>query len=263
MVALCGCSKTTAPPANEVARVVFKDASGRELTTKDLASVTGKVQWEIVGGEAVPSNARKLHDQGRAAASRGDHEGAIVSFEEASRIAPSWPYPVYDAAFTYELMGDRAKAEAHYERVERLAPRGFFTAKTSLDCLRRERAQKLPEGFCKAFAMLEWMDDEDEKRKALESIVAKAPGYSPAWKALGPLLHDDEAYLRAITKGLDGNPDAETSGVLLINRALILARRGERENAIKVLGELALDPGSTLGTEMMAKAALASIVKTP
>jgi hypothetical protein len=48
--------------------------------------------------------------------------------------------------------------------------------------------------------------------------------------------------------------------VLLINRALILHRRGDRNGAIQILGELALDPGSTLSTEMLAKATLAEVV---
>ena len=54
-------------------------------------------------------------------------------------LAPDWPYPVYDAAFTYLLQGDSLKAEERYAEVDRMAPRGFFTAKTSLDCLRRDR----------------------------------------------------------------------------------------------------------------------------
>jgi hypothetical protein len=47
---------------------------------------------------------------------------------------------VYDAAFTYLLQGDAVRAEQYYAHVDRLAPRGFFTCKTSLDGLRRELA---------------------------------------------------------------------------------------------------------------------------
>ena len=49
--------------------------------------------------------------------------------------------------------------------------------------------------------------------------------------------------------------------MLLINRAMILHRRGDRDGAIKILGELALDPESTLGTETLAKATLAQVVR--
>jgi hypothetical protein len=47
---------------------------------------------------------------------------------------------------------------------------------------------------------------------------------------------------------------------LLINRALILEQRDLRAEAIAILGELALDPASTLATETLAKATLAHII---
>lgn len=73
------------------------------------------------------------------------------------------------------------------------------------------------------------------------------------------LLDDDTSRLRAIEQGLRGRPDAETLGVLLINRAGILARRGDRDSAIAILGELALSPDTTLATEYLAKATLAAL----
>jgi tetratricopeptide (TPR) repeat protein len=70
-------------------------------------------------------------------------------------------------------------------------------------------------------------------------------------------------YARALDlldQGLRGRPDAETLGVLLINKASILARRGDRDTAIAILGELALSPDSTLATEHLAKATLAALI---
>ena len=142
-----------------------------------------------------------------------------------------------------------------------MAPRGFFTAKTSLDCLRRERAGVLFAGFCKAFASLEWMEDKAKKKAMLEGIVEQFPAFPPAWKELGILREDDDARLQAIARGLENDPDPETKGILLINRAMVLDRRGDRDGAIKILGELSLDPASTLGTETLAKAALAQLVR--
>ena len=49
--------------------------------------------------------------------------------------------------------------------------------------------------------------------------------------------------------------------MLLINRVLVHHRRGDRDGAIKILGALSLDPESTLGTEMLAKATLAQVVR--
>ena len=57
------------------------------------------------------------------------------------------------------------------------------------------------------------------------------------------------------------DPDGETRGILLINKAVILHRRGDRDGAVKILGELALDPRSTLGTEALARATLASLLR--
>lgn len=243
------------------ARLIFKDADGRELATKDLEGVTGKVRWEVIGSDAVPPEASRLHQEAREAGGRGDYARALEMLDRAHSLAPKWPYPVYDAAFTYLLQGDSVKAEERYAEVDRMAPRGFFTAKASLDCLRRERAGTLPPGFCKAFAMLEWMDDRAKKRAVLEGIVAKYPAFPAAWKELSSLLDDDDARLQAITKGLEHGPDGETKGMLLINKALILHRRGERNAAVEILGGLALDPQSTLGTEVLAKATLAQLVQ--
>src|SRR4030095_7700715 len=119
-----------------------------------------------------------------------------------------------------------------YAEVDRMAPRGFLTAKTSLDCLRRERAGVLFPGFCNAFASLEWMDDKAEKRALLEGIVEKFPAFPPAWKELSKLLEDEDARLRAITRGLENHPDPETKGMLLLSRASLLQRRGESDGAI-------------------------------
>ena len=242
-------------------RLVFKDAAGRELTTDDLQGVSGTVRWEVIGADSVPAEASRLHAEAREAGGRGDYPHALDLLAQAHRLAPGWPYPVYDAAYTYLLQGDSGKAEELYAEVDRMAPRGFFTAKTSLDCLRREHAGALFPGFCRAFASLEWMDDKVKKKALLEGIVEKYPAFPPAWKELSSLREDEEARLQAITRGLEHDPDPETRGVLLINRAMVLHRRGDRAGAIQILGELSLNPESTLGTEILAKATLAHFVR--
>jgi len=240
-------------------RLVLRGAAGRELTTRDLEAFTGQVAWEIIDSDTVPGEAVRLHTEARAAGRRGNYDRALELLDRSHALAPDWPYPVYDAAFTYLLMGDAAAAERFYAQVDHLAPRGFFTCKTTLDCLRRERSGGLPEGFCRAFAALESLDDLPRKKAVLEGIVAKHPAYAPAWKELATLLDDPDSRLNAIARGLEGDPDGETRGMLLLNKALILDQRGERVKAAGMLGELALDPASTLATEKLAKAALARI----
>ena len=48
--------------------------------------------------------------------------------------------------------------------------------------------------------------------------------------------------------------------MLLIKKAAILARHGDRDTAVSILGELALSPESTLSTEHLAKATLAVLI---
>lgn len=160
-------------------RVVFTDAAGRRLTIQDLEGFTGRVRWEIVAGDPVPARAVAMHDQARAAGGRGDYALALTLLDQTRALAPGWPYPVYDAAFTRLLQGDAAAAEELYAQVDAMAPRGFFTCKTSLECLRRERAGELFPGFCRAYATLEGLD-QARKKPILEGIIARYPLFAPA-----------------------------------------------------------------------------------
>ena len=242
-------------------RLVFQDAAGRVLTTRDLEEFAGQVDWQINGGHTVPTDAVRRHEEARAAGARGEYDRALVLLDAAHALAPGWPYPVYDAAFTYLLQGDTDTAERCYAQVDRLAPRGFFTCKTTLDCLRRERAGELPAGFCRAFTTLESLADLPRKKAVLEGLVARFPGFAPAWKELAALLDDPGDRLRAIERGLAAGPDPETRGMLLLNKALVANQRGDRAAAIAILGDLALDPASTLATETLAKATLAQVIE--
>ncbi|MEK6337295.1 MAG: hypothetical protein AABM67_20425 [Acidobacteriota bacterium] len=176
-------------------------------------------------------------------------------------MAPSWPYPVYDLAFTYLLMKDAENARVYYRKTVELAPRGFFTALTALDALEREAKGELPDGTYLAFLSLEWMDDESIKASAVRHLVERIPGFAPVWKELAMQVDTDAEVLAAIEQGLAANPDGETKGILVINKALVLDRNGDHDGAIRLLGELALDPASTYATEHLAKVALASVVE--
>jgi len=242
-------------------QVVFQDAAGRTLTTRDVEQVTGQVPWTAAGRAGVPEEAVQLHQKARMAGTKGDHRRALALLDRARALAPGWPHPVYDAAVTRLLQGDAVAAEELYAEVDRLAPRGFFTCKATLDSLRRERTGALPAGFSRAFTTLEWLDDLTKKQAILEGIVEQYPAFAPAWKELAALLKDADARWQAITKGLGGSPDGDTRGMLLIGKALILVQRGEQPEAIRILGELALDPQSTLAAETLAKAALARVAR--
>jgi hypothetical protein len=248
-------------PPKEEAVVVFRAADGRTLTMTDLRGMGGTFQYEILGKSNVPAEAESLHKQARQAGGAGDYKKAITLLERASSLAPAWPYPVYDMAFTYLLMKDTDNARKYYRKSVELAPRGFFTAITALDALDRESKGDLPAGTYLAYLSLEWMDEPGKKAEAVRQLVKRVPGFAPAWKEQAIQVDSDAEKLTAIEKGLAADPDGETKGILLVNKALIMDRRADHDGAVRLLGELALDPASTYATEHLAKATLANVAK--
>jgi tetratricopeptide (TPR) repeat protein len=246
-------------PPKEEAVVVFRAADGRALTMAELRGLTGTFQYEILGGSNVPTEAKSLHKQARQAGGAGDYKQAISLLERASNLAPAWPYPVYDMAFTYLLMKDADNARKYYRRTIELAPRGFFTAITALDALDRESKGDLPAATYLEYLSLEWMDDPSKKAEAVRLLIKRVPGFAPAWKEQAMLVDSDAEKLAAIERGLAANPDGETKGTLLINKALIMDRSGDHDGAVRLLAELALDPASTYATEHLAKVTLANV----
>jgi tetratricopeptide (TPR) repeat protein len=241
--------------------VVYRSADGRTLTLADLTRKDGTYGYEIRGNFEVPATAKKLHEEARQAGSAGDYKKALSLLERASALAPTWPYPVYDMAFTYLLMRDTENARKYYRKTLELSPRGFFTAITALDALDREEKNELPRGTYLTYVSLEWIGDPSEKADAVRKMVKEVPAFAPAWKELAWLSDSESDKFNAIEKGLAANPDGETKGILLINKALIQNQKGDNAAAVRLLGELALDPSSTYATEHMAKATLAQVAK--
>ena len=262
LAAFFGCESNQGGTSKEPPTIIFRNADGRTLTTDDLRGATGTFHYEIFGLEGVPAEAKSLHQQARQAGGAGDYKKALALLERASQLAPWWPYPVYDSAYTYMLTKDFDSARQYYAKTVELSPRGYFTAITALDTLTREKNGKLPAGTYLAYVSLEWINDPGKKAGAVRQLVKSVPQFAPAWKELASVLPDNDPNLLAtIEKGLAADPDAETMGTLRINKALVLNGQGNHAGAIQLLGELALDPKSTYATEQMAKASLAMLAK--
>jgi len=242
--------------------VIFRDSDGRTLSLDDLRGITGTVRYEIVGNFNLPAEAKSLHHQGRVAGQSRDYKKAVALLEQASNLAPQWPYPVYDMAFTYLLINDMENARRYYRKTVDLSPRGFFTAITAIDTLDREKSGDLPTGTYAAYLSLEWTHDLGKRSKIVHQLVERLPGFAPGWKELAAISENDAEKLLATERGLAANPDSETKGILQINRAAILQRKGDREGAVRLLAELALDPASTYATEHMAKVILENMLRT-
>lgn len=244
-------------PALAADDIVFKDSAGRVLRRSDLDKADGRFSWELPSATPVSQAARDAHALGRAAGKNGDYRTALAHFETASKLAPRWPYPIYDAAFTYLLQKDFDAAYRHYRRVDALAPRGFFTAKTAVHSLRMERDGKLPQGTYLRYLALEWEADRDKTRQAALAMTRETPGFAPAWKTAAHLEDDPDKRLALLDSGLKAGPDAETRGFLLLNKAMVLRERNQIPEAMVMLGELAVDPQSPLDVEALARHTLA------
>lgn len=240
--------------------VVYKDKAGRVLTRNDLKNLNGAFKWEISQTTPVSSEAKRLHELGRTAGQKGDSATALRHFEAAAKAEPRWPYPVYDAAFTYLLQKDFPKAREFYRRVDAMAPRGFFTVKTAVHTLDLEQRQKLPAGTYLQFVSLEWMNDKNQVKQAALDMTVRTPAFAPAWKTAALLEPDPARKLALIEKGLSVAPDLETRGFLLLNKAAVLQARGDKTAALQILGDLALDPSSPSDVEALAKESVAMMV---
>jgi len=232
--------------------------NGRPMSSDEIAHTDGTIKYSIGGEGKIPDEARRFHEQGREAGAAGKYAEALTLFAKAHETAPGWVYPTYDAAYTYELMGQPGKALASYEEVLKLEPRGFFNAISSADCLRREAQGNWPAGMCRAYAMMESLSPR-EKRKALETLVTKVPTLAAAWNDLAELLDDPAARLQAFDRGLDQRPDPQTRGFLLINKALTLNQVGKREEARLILSALTVEPALPGDVEQLAKLSLSQI----
>jgi tetratricopeptide (TPR) repeat protein len=177
---------------------------------EDLRGATGTYRWEVVGNWEVPVEAESLHEQARQAGAAGDYTKALALLRRASVLAPGWPYPIYDMAYTFLLMKNADNARKYYRKTVELAPRGFFTAITALDTLERERKGDLQAGTYLAYLSLEWTDDQGTRAELLRKMVATVPRFAPAWKDLAAILDNDTQRLAAIQRGLTADPDPET-----------------------------------------------------
>ena len=66
--------------------------------------------------------------------------------------------------------------------------------------------------------------------------------------------------MELIEKALAAGPDAETYGMLMVNKAAKLNAQGKRDEAVKILGELIVSPDSTVATSAVARSLLAHMV---
>jgi tetratricopeptide (TPR) repeat protein len=240
--------------------IEFTDDKGNKISKAELENSTGTFNYEIYGIDNVSELAKSLHNQARQFGQTGDYKNAIEKLKQANKEAPSWAYPLYDLAYTYLLQDDYENALKYYQLTDKVAPKGFYTSKTALHTLEREKTGDLQKGLYKSYLSLEWIDNQTKKKQMIKLLVDKFPTFAPAWKDYSSLLENKER-LNAIEKGLEQNPDIETKGMLLINKALVINENGDFKSASKILTNIILDSNSTFGNIEMGKFALNNISK--
>jgi tetratricopeptide (TPR) repeat protein len=239
--------------------IIFKDDQGNQLTSKDLENVTGTYNWEATDDKKIPDEAKQLHQEARKLGESGKFSEAIDKLTKANELAPDWAYPAYDLGYTYLLQKDLKNSIKYYELTDKIEPKGFYTAKTALWSLRKEQDGDFPPGLYQTYMQIEWMGTDAEKIEMAKKITGKFPAYAPAWKELAYKLKDNEERKQATEKGLSSDPDLETKGSLLINKAIISDLEGKKEDAKKILGEVIFAKDSTLANVELAKYVMASI----
>ena len=239
--------------------IIFKDSSGNVLWEADLANTTGQVNYEMTGNKTINLEAKSLHEEARTLGQAGNYDAAIAKLEQAMQIQPDWAYPVYDLAFTYLLKQDFDKALTFYKKTDELEPKGFFTAKTAIYTLEGEKTGKFPQGLYSVYMQIEWADDRSKKLQLAKAIVAKTPAFAPAWKEVAVSSDNKEEKANAIEQGLSNDPDAETKGMLLINKAIVLNENGNKAEATRLLGNLIFSPDATTANIELAKFILRSV----
>lgn len=240
-------------------RIVFTNEHGEEVSPENLTTVNGRFHYQLVSDEEIPVEAQDYHDKGRIAGQDEEFDRAIGLFAQAHELAPDWPFPVYDTAFTYLLKKDPRTAEEHYAKVDTMAPWGFFTARTAADSLRREREGIIKEGAYLALVMLEAEPPSEEKFKALVELIRESPAFPAAWAELANGLEEPDERMQAIEQGLQHDPDSQIRETLNLSKAIVLSGKGERASAIEILKDLVGNPDTTLGNLAVAQVVLAGI----
>ena len=261
LLTFSACQTNSKQSNSEQNDLVFKDSIGHSISKSEIENTTGQVNYEVMGNQNIDPKAQALHQEARQLGQTGKYDLSITKLEEAIKIQPTWAYPTYDLAYTYLLKGDFDNALKFYKKTDELEPKGFFTAKTAIYSLEGEKIGKFPKGLYTAYMQIEWTDDNKKKLEIANTITQKVPDFAPAWKELANLLDDKTSRLKAIEQGLSKNPDAETKGILLINKAVILDDNGKKEEAKTILGNLIFSSDVTTGNLELAKFTLKSLIK--
>jgi len=235
--------------------IVLYDQSGAVLSWAKFQTYSGRLRWELQSDRPVDTHALDLLKNGRDAAMKGDYANAIDIFEEARRNAPFWEYPVYEIAWAHLLSGDDDAALEYFDRVNAMAPHGFFNSQQASACLAMERDGKVARGTYRRVVQL----DRASRSTALmvaRDLTDRTPGYAAGWERVASLADDSKEALAAIARGLAANPDPFTRDSLNMRKAIVTKEQGKTADAVKMLEKMLEQPDLSMAVEAQIKIAL-------
>jgi hypothetical protein len=232
----------------------FRTADGQHVAGESISPGTTLYCAIEAGRCLVPGAAAIYHQRGREARHGGDYHRAIYLLTAAAVLAPRWSYPVYDRATTHLLAGDAASALSDYRHSLELGRRGCFHAITAIHTLQREREGELPAGTWVAFVALQHRTGESglARRDALRRFVTQVPRFAPAWLQFSQLERSPTRRMATLEQGFAASPDAETAGMLQINKALAVYA-AEPALGHRMLTQTESDPKATPATQNLAR----------
>jgi hypothetical protein len=87
----------------------------------------------------------------------------------------------------------------------------------------------------------------------IERMTTNLPAFAPAWKERALLVEPTDQQLAYLEKALALEPDQETYGICVLNKAALLNSAGKMAEAKQMVEELIRDDSSTLSTKTLAK----------
>lgn len=236
--------------------ILYQDDKGNTLRMSDLENLSPASVRE---NREMMQQAVKLQQEARRFIKQTRFDDAIKMLKASNQIEPTWAQPLYDIAYASVQKGDFITALDYYKQVDKLEPKGFFTSKTAIWALEKENIGVFHEGMYKTYLRLGKLTAE-EQQGLVANILEEYPNYAPAWVNYAGHLKDKKERLAALEKGLASDPDIETKGVLLVNKAFAMSQLGEKDAAIKILGQLMFDENTSKTNQEMARSVIARIV---
>jgi tetratricopeptide (TPR) repeat protein len=190
---------------------------------------------------------KELFEKGMAFGAASDFEKAADCFRQATRLAPSEPYPHYELGYTMSLLGRHKEALQEFETTDRLA-RGFFLVQTEAYLSRQFLSGEINELVLEKLRRLQRLTDtragnSDEAVAVSREVISSAPKCALGQFYLGKALITINPYAaeQALQKCVDLGSDETTAIDAKFHLGLLCRERGEEQAALRIWTSIVAD----------------------